>query len=110
MLRSYTRAINIQENRNGALFREETKAECLTKTEGVSPSFFNTLHGTKINIPNADKEYPHVCFNYIHNNPVKAGLVNKAEDWEFSSYRCYCGLSTGNLINKIRAKEFELHY
>ncbi len=27
--------------------------------------------------------------NYIHQNPVKAGLVNKPEDWEFSSARNY---------------------
>jgi len=29
MLRSYTRAVNKQEQRVGALFREETKAECI---------------------------------------------------------------------------------
>jgi putative transposase len=27
--------------------------------------------------------------NYIHNNPVKAGLVNKAEDYKYSSTRNY---------------------
>ena len=27
--------------------------------------------------------------NYIHNNPVKAGLVNKAEDYKYSSARNY---------------------
>jgi len=27
--------------------------------------------------------------NYIHMNPVKAGLVEKAEDWLYSSYRNY---------------------
>ena len=26
---------------------------------------------------------------YIHNNPVKAGLVSKAEDWPYSSARAY---------------------
>lgn len=30
MLRSYTQAINLQEKRTGALFREETKANCLS--------------------------------------------------------------------------------
>lgn len=28
-------------------------------------------------------------FNYIHNNPVKHGYVQKPEDWYFSSYRHY---------------------
>jgi len=27
--------------------------------------------------------------NYIHHNPVKAGLVNKAEDWRYSSAENY---------------------
>lgn len=110
MLRSYTRAINIQENRSGALFREETKAECLTKNNGVQPSFFDTASGAIINIACTEKEYPQMCFNYIHNNPVRAGLVEKPEDWEFSSYRDYCGLRNGTLINKIKAKEFGLCY
>jgi putative transposase len=30
-----------------------------------------------------------VKLEYIHNNPVKAGLVEEAEDWEFSSARNY---------------------
>jgi hypothetical protein len=34
---------------------------------------------------------------YIHLNPVAAGLVSKAEDWEFSSYRDYLGLRNGTL-------------
>jgi REP element-mobilizing transposase RayT len=29
---------------------------------------------------------------YIHYNPVKAGLVDKAEDWPYSSARNYLGL------------------
>jgi len=108
MLRSYTRAINNQENRSGSLFKLHTKAECLTKAEGVTPSFYNTSYGAMINIPNPEKEYPQVCFNYIHNNPVKAGLVNNPGDWEFSSYQSYYGSSKVTLINKAKAKEFGL--
>lgn len=109
LLRSYTRAINIQEDKTGSLFREGTKAECLTRIDGLTPSFYNTEFGTKINISNPEKEYPQICFNYIHNNPVKAGLVKQPQDWEFSSYRDYCGLRNGKLVNKSRAKEFGLH-
>jgi len=108
MLRSYTRAINKQENRSGSLFKLHTKAECLTKAESVTPSFYNTSNGTMINIPNPEKEYPQVCFNYIHNNPVKAGLVNNSGDWEFSSYQDYYGSGEVTLINIERAKEFGL--
>jgi putative transposase len=27
---------------------------------------------------------------YMHWNPVRRGLVEKAEQWPWSSYRCYC--------------------
>jgi putative transposase len=108
MLRSYTRAINKQENRSGSLFKLHTKAECLTKAEHVAPSFFDTTNGTIINIPNAEKEYSYVCYNYIHNNPVKAGLVDNAEDWEFSSMGEYLGKNDVKLINRERAEEYRL--
>jgi len=107
MLRSYTRAINIQENRTGSLFKPHTKAQCLTKTDGITPSYLNASFGTSITMQTPENEYPKVCFNYIHQNPVKANLVKKPEDWEFSSYREYCGLRTDDgLINLHLAKTF----
>jgi putative transposase len=108
LLRSYTRAINKQENMSGSLFRNPTHAECLTTPQGITPSFFNTVFGAQINVRIPEKEYPQACFNYIHQNPVKAQLVAQPEDWEFSSYPDYCGARNGNLINKERAKEFGL--
>ncbi|MDZ7741871.1 MAG: hypothetical protein U5Q03_09015 [Bacteroidota bacterium] len=106
MLRSYTRAINKQQGFSGSLFREGTKAECVTKTEGITPSFIHTGSGTKINVAVPEKQYPQLCFNYIHQNPVEAGLVMKATDWEFSSARDFAGLRDGKLINKKRAEEY----
>ena len=106
MLRSYTRAINIQEKRSGSLFRSHTKAECITKADGITPSFFKTSFGSRINVSIPEKEYPQVCFNYIHMNPVKAGLVKKPEDWEFSSCMDYMSKRAGKLVNKKRAAEF----
>jgi len=108
MLRSYTRAINKQEQRSGALFREATKAECLTCTQGITPSVYNTRSGTIVPIDNPEKEYPQTCFNYIHQNPVKARLVKKPEDWDYSSYRDIMGFRNGTLINRERIKELEL--
>jgi putative transposase len=55
-----------------------------------------------------EDDYPQVCFNYIHNNPVKAKLVQKVEEWEFSSAMDYAGLRKGKLINKKTAAEFGL--
>ena len=108
LLASYTRAINAQENRTGSLFRDKTKAECLTAYNGITPSFYNTEYGTIINIPDPEIEYPQICFNYIHNNPVKAGLVKNAEDWEFSSFQDICGMRNGRLINREKINEFGL--
>lgn len=110
LLRSYTRAINKQQNRSGSLFREATKAECLTATNGITPSFYNTKFGTRINTHFPEDEYLQICFNYIHQNPVKAGLVNKQEDWEFSSYRDYLGLRNGTLVDKKRCYELGLNF
>lgn len=110
LLASYTRAIQKQEGTSGSLFRDKTKAECVTKFNGITPSFYNSNHGTYINIPNPENEYPQICFRYIHDNPVKAKLVTKVDDWEFSSFRDICGLRNGKLINKERIKEFGLHF
>lgn len=106
MLRSYTRAINKQENTSGSLFKAHTKAECINCHKGITPSFIMQDAVTKINYQNSEKQYPQVCFNYIHNNPVKAGLVINAIDWEFSSAKDYAGIRNGKLINKDVALEY----
>ena len=81
LLRSYTRAIQLQENFKGSLFQQKTKSKELNK----------------------DCEYginhPAVCMHYIHQNPLKAGLVRRLEDWEYSSFKDYAGLRNGTLCN-----------
>ncbi len=106
MLASYCRAINIQENRTGSLFRSATKSKYVTNVNWLTPSFFQTFFGTQINVEIPEKEYPKLCFDYIHFNPVRAGLVKNPEDWEFSSYLDYYGGRDGKLVNKERALEF----
>jgi len=76
LLRSYTSAINNEQDRTGSLFQHRTKSVCLTEINGVSPAWFQTKYGAIINIIDPEKEYPQVCFNYIHQNPVKARLVS----------------------------------
>ena len=106
MLRSYTRAVNKQLKNTGSLFREETKAECLTTDTGITPSFYNTKSGTQIHVDHPENQYPQICFDYIHKNPVVAGLVAKAIDWEFSSAKDYAGLRDGKLVNREVATEY----
>jgi putative transposase len=75
ILRSYTRAIQKQENLTGSLFQNRTEASCLTQMEGISPAWFQSNFGAIINISDPAKEYPQICFDYIHANPVKDGFV-----------------------------------
>ncbi len=107
VLASYTRAINKQRGLSGSLFRKKTKAECITCSDGIMPSFFKNDNGiTQINILQAEEQYPQICFNYIHQNPVNAGLVKNATDWEYSSAKDFAGLRKGKLINKKVAAEY----
>ncbi len=98
LLRSYTRAINKQENRTGALFREDTKAK-----DGWMEGFIALEdRRTRSQFWN---EYGYTCFQYIHENPVKAGLVKRAEEWPYSSSRDYLGLRSGTLCNQVLARD-----
>ncbi len=91
LLRSYTRAINKQEKRTGSLFQQKTKAKCLT---------YNQDTGKKL-----PSIYPIICFHYLHQNPYKAGLFKKMENWEFSSFVDYIGMRNGTLCNQELAKQ-----
>lgn len=103
---SYTQAINKQQNKSGSIFRNNFKAENLTDISGITPSYYDTMFGASMRVDIPEKEYPQVCFEYIHNNPVRAGLVNHPSEWEFSSYNDYYSGRTGKLINRELAKEF----
>ena len=61
---NYTKGINKNANRSGSLFRQNGKMKW------VENNLFSV-------------------FDYIHQNPVDAGLANKAENWEFSSFNDY---------------------
>ncbi|WP_240386234.1 hypothetical protein [Balneola vulgaris] len=82
LLSSYTQRINRKRGRSGSLFRKRTKAKSLNDKM------------------NKDDDYLLNCFLYIHQNPIRAGLVSKYEDWEFSSYKDYAGLRNGKLCDK----------
>ena len=87
LLSSYTKAINKQEKRTGSLFQQNTKAICVT----------------------SGHHHVETVFHYIHQNPLKAGLVQKMEDWEHSSFRIYMDLLESTLCNKnIMAKYIDL--
>jgi putative transposase len=83
LLSSYAQAINKQNKTSGSLFQQKTKAKILSETD----------NGTRIS-------YFEQCFHYIHNNPVAAGIVQNPEEWPYSSYPDYAGLTNGTLCSR----------
>lgn len=73
LLSAYSHAFNKKHNRSGALFRPKTKAKSLSDIEST-------------NNPFSLSDYYSNCFFYIHQNPVKDGLVKDAGDWKWSSH------------------------
>jgi len=71
---SYTKAVNRRYDRVGPLFQGPFRAVHVDRNEYL-------LHLSR----------------YIHLNPVTAGLVQRPEAWEFSSYLDYIGLRDGTL-------------
>ena len=63
---TYSKFYNESENRVGVVFRSRYKSE-----------------------PIYDYKYLYNCVAYIHNNPVKAKIVDVPEKYEFSSYNSY---------------------
>ena len=94
---SYVLAINNQENRSGRLFESDPKYVQIEKTD-----------------------YMQYLIWYIHNNPIKAGLVKRIADWKHSNYlECIGNRSSYpfdlNLINETFIsqsdyKEFTKNY
>ena len=94
LLSGYARIFNKQYRKTGSLFRQKTKYTCLSD---ISISRRSTY---------VLQDYYFNCFHYIHQNPYRAGLVKKLEDWKFSSYKDYAQLRKGTLCNKDLAVKF----
>jgi putative transposase len=105
MLSSYARAINIQENRTGSLFQQHSKALCLDGNKTLKPSWYKLMGATKINSWNDKSDYPQICANYIHLNPVNSGIVVNTADWQWSSYHeIYSKKANIELVNLEKLK------
>jgi putative transposase len=71
---SYTKAMNRRYDRVGLLFQGTFRAKHVSVNDYL-------VHLSR----------------YIHLNPVMSGLVERPEEWEFSSYREYIGMRDGTL-------------
>lgn len=106
MLRSYARAINIQEHRVGSLFQEGTRAQNLTEPNEKLITSHNYFYGPAYIFQVHKSRYPMKCMEYIHLNPVKAGLVNEPSEWDYSSFNEYIGKRKYNLCNKMEGRKY----
>ena len=75
---AYSKGINKAYSRTGALLQQKFK-----KKEITDDGYFTSI------------------IQYIHANPVAAGLCKTYEDWEFSSYKAIIGTS----ITKVKREE-----
>lgn len=94
LLSSYARAFNRRYHRRGSLFRAKTKARPAYQNFLPDHLMFNDeTHLTEL-VP-----YLKICFEYIHDNPVKAGYAISPEEWQFSSAGDYLGKRNGTLCS-----------
>ena len=94
LLSGYARIYNKRYQQTGSLFRQKTKAKNVAESDWVVRQHYNL------------QDYCSNCFSYIHQNPVLAGLVKNAGDWQFSSYLDYASLRKGSLCNKVLATKY----
>lgn len=83
---AYAKYYNYMEGRVGYVFRDRYKSEPIT-----------------------DRRYLIQCIKYIHENPVKAKMVKKIDEYKYSSYNIYKNLINNNEFSDILSKE-ELIY
>lgn len=92
LLSGYARIYNSKYDRTGSLFRQKTKCKILMEPD-LSMSKYSP------------GDYVYACFNYIHCNPVEAGLVTHPAQWEYSSYPDYAKARNGSLCNRVLAAQ-----
>ena len=81
----YAQMYNKEQNRVGVLFRNRYQTE-----------------------PIYNIKYLINCIKYIHNNPVKAKMVSKCEDYKYSSYNDYIHnnkITKSEIVEKIFGKK-----
>ena len=81
----YAQMYNKKENRCGVLFRNRYKSE-----------------------PIYDRNHLINCIKYIHNNPVKAKIVSRCDEYKYSSFKDYIenkGIAKSKIVKEIFGEE-----
>lgn len=106
LLRTYTRAVNKEHNRSGSLFRNGTKAVAVSSLKSLMPTLAITQNTLLLRSILSEKQYPQICFNYIHLNPVRANLVKNPVEWKYSSAQDFYSKRKNKLTNVKVAQNF----
>lgn len=94
LLSGYARIYNSRYRQSGSIFRQKTKAKCLTEISlDKSQARENLAYAT-------------TCFHYIHQNPLVAKLCKSMETWPYSSYKDYYMLRHESLCDMGLAKKY----
>jgi putative transposase len=83
LFNAYVQAVNLQQGRRGTLFEGRFKHVCVDHYEYLIQ----------------------LC-RYIHNNPLKAGLVTHLEEWPYSNYLDWIGIRSGTLKDNEFIKQY----
>ena len=85
---TYSRFYNKKFNRVGYVYRDRYKSQTIV-----------------------DRKHLINCLIYIHNNPLKAGIVSRVQDYKYSSYREYkggYGIFNSKLLEILQVSENEI--
>ena len=83
LLSGYTKALNKSIERHGSLFQPHSKAKEID-----------------------DEAYLLTLISYIHQNPLRAGLVNHSEKWNYSSYPELIGMKQGTFVDQSFIRQY----
>lgn len=76
-------------------------AQDYNKSKGRCGVIFRNRYQTE---PIYESKYLINCIKYIHNNPVKAGMVSRCEEYQYSTYREYinnCGVTKSKIMIEL---------
>jgi putative transposase len=86
--------------------KEETMGAVLRNAHGTYTDYFNTkysqvghLFGGRYKSAVLDEAYLFNAVRYVERNPVRAGIVARAEDYRWSSAAAHCGLREDLLLS-----------
>ncbi len=95
-----------RKNRSGSLFRSGTKAVAVNNLKSLMPTLAITQNTLLLSSILSEKQYPQICFNYIHLNPVRAKLVKNSIEWKYSSAQDFYGKRKNKITNIEVAQNF----